>query len=123
MAGIGHNGGPGTGSGFRAHCWTVARRELLGASLPVEVVRMQVKRAKALGLDYKTYAGVRATTGRDLIAFLYSSNALGVFRAVQPVGTAERARIAREMHDIVAHSLAGIVLQSGGARALAGIPS
>ncbi len=93
-AGIGHNRGPGMGSGFRAHCWSVARRQLLGASLPVEVVRMQVRRAKSLGLDYKTYAGVRATTGRDLIAFLYSSNALGVFRAAQPVEGAALARIA-----------------------------
>ncbi|SMO50557.1 hypothetical protein [Paracoccus laeviglucosivorans] len=94
MAGIGHNGGPGTGSGYRAHCWTVARRELLGARLPIEVVRMQVRRARDLGLDYKTYAGVRATTGRDLVAFLYSSNALGVFRRGQPVAAAEIARIA-----------------------------
>ncbi|WP_240558590.1 hypothetical protein [Paracoccus contaminans] len=79
--GIGHNRGPATqGAGFRAHCWRVARAELLGARLPVEVVRQQVRRAQALGLDYRTYAGVRATTGRDLIAFLYSSNALGVFR-------------------------------------------
>ena len=93
-AGIGHNRGPGVSSGFRAHCWSVARRELLGARLPVEVVRLQVRRAKSLGLDYKTYAGVRATTGRDLIAFLYSSNALGVFRASQPVGQGEAARIA-----------------------------
>ncbi|MFC3528325.1 hypothetical protein ACFOMH_09055 [Paracoccus mangrovi] len=94
VAGIGHNRGPGMGSGFRAHCWTVARRELLGASLPIEVVRVQVRRAKSLGLDYKTYAGVRATTGRDLVAFLYSSNALAVFRPDQPVGAVERARIA-----------------------------
>ena len=94
-AGIGHNRGPGIGSGFRAHCWTVARRELLGARLPVEVVRLQVRRAKSLGLDYKTYAGVRATTGRDLIAFLYSSNALGVFRNGQPVGRRDAARIAQ----------------------------
>lgn len=94
MAGIGHNGGPGAGSSYRAHCWTVARRELLGARLPVEVVRMQVNRARALGLDYKTYAGVRATTGRDLVAFLYSSNALGVFRRGQPVAPADAARIA-----------------------------
>ena len=98
-AGIGHNRGPeigsGMGSGFRTHCWRVARRELLGVSLPVEVVRMQVRRAKSLGLDYKTYAGVRATTGRDLVAFLYSSNALGVFRASQPIGGAEAGRIAR----------------------------
>lgn len=93
-AGIGHNRGPGMGSGFRAHCWSVARRDLLGARLPIEVVRLQLRRAKALGLDYKTYAGVRATTGRDLVAFLYSSNALGVFRTTQPVGASERARIA-----------------------------
>ncbi|MDF3854915.1 hypothetical protein ACDP63_17905 [Paracoccus sp. P2] len=98
MAGIGHNRGPAlspeAGRGFRAHAWSVARRELLGARLPVEVVRLQLRRAKALGLDYKTYAGVRATTGRDLVAFLYSTNALGVFRDGQPVGAAERRRIA-----------------------------
>lgn len=94
VIGIGHNGGPGAGSGFRAHCWSVARRDLLGARLPIEVVRLQLRRAQALGLDYKTYAGVRATTGRDLVAFLYSSNALGVFRPGQPVPEAEAARIA-----------------------------
>ena len=94
MAGIGHNRGPGMGSSFRAHCWSVARREILGARLPIEVVRLQVNRAKALGLDYKTYAGVRATTGRDLVAFLYSSNALGVFRTTQPIDAAACDRIA-----------------------------
>ena len=94
MAGIGHNRGPAAGGGFHAHCWRVARRELLGARLPVEVVRMQVRRARALGLDYKTYAGVRATTGRDLVAFLYSSNGLGVFRIGQPVGAAQARQIA-----------------------------
>nr|WP_010398330.1 hypothetical protein [Paracoccus sp. TRP] len=93
MAGIGHNRGPGSGSGFRAHCWSVARRELLGARLPVEVVRLQLRRAKELGLDYRTYAGVRATTGRDLVAFLYSTNALGAFRSDRPVGPAKRQRI------------------------------
>jgi hypothetical protein len=94
MAGIGHNRGPGAGSGFRLHCWQMARRELLGAALPVEVVRMRVRRAKELGLDYRTYAGVRASTGRDLVAFLYSSNALGVFRPGQPVRPREQALIA-----------------------------
>lgn len=93
-AGIGHNGGPGEGSSYRAHCWRIARADLLGARLPIEVVRTQVARARDLGLDYKTYAGVRATTGRDLVAFLYSSNALGVFRMDRPVASAEAARIA-----------------------------
>lgn len=76
MAGIGHNGGPDfEGLAWRTHCWQQARAKLLPV-LPVEVVRMRVERARALGLDYKTYAGVRATTGRDIIAFLFSSNAL-----------------------------------------------
>lgn len=74
---IGHNGGPSLngGKGWRIHCWRKARADLL-PHLPIEVVRTRVKRAAELGLDYKTYAGVRATTGRDLLAFLFSSNAL-----------------------------------------------
>ena len=46
--------------------------------LPIEVVRLRVKRAAALGLDYRTYASVRAATGHDVVAFLFSSNALRV---------------------------------------------
>ena len=79
-AGIGHNNGPSlTSVKWRAHCWRQARENLL-PTLPIEVVRTRVRRAKTLGLDYKTYAGVRATTGRDLVAFLFSTNALGLFR-------------------------------------------
>ena len=84
-AGIGHNQGPQMqGTAWRTHCWTAARKRLLPV-LPVEVVRLRVRRAQALGLDYKTYAGVRATTGRDLVAFLFSSNGRGVFRDLDPV--------------------------------------
>lgn len=82
---IGHNRGPSMESSkWRAHCWRRARADLL-PTLPIEVIRTRIKRAKALGLDYKTYAGVRATTGRDLIAFLFSSNALNVFRNDTPL--------------------------------------
>ena len=79
MDGIGHNGGPSLkgGSSWHRHCWSSARASLL-PTLPVEVVRLRVKRAKALGLDYRTYAGVRAATGHDVVAFLFSSNALRV---------------------------------------------
>jgi len=52
-----------------------ARAALL-PTLPIEVVRLRVRRAKAIGLDYKTYASVRAATGHDVVAFLFSSNAL-----------------------------------------------
>lgn len=74
---LGHNGGPTmeAGAAWRAHCWRKARADLL-PHLPIEVVRARVKRAVELRLDYKTYAGVRATTGRDIVAFLFSSNAL-----------------------------------------------
>ncbi|MDO8882311.1 hypothetical protein [Pseudotabrizicola sp.] len=82
-AGIGHNGGPElTGLSWRTHCWRAARARLV-PTLPLEVVRLRVRRAAELGLDYKTYAGIRASTGHDLVAFLFSSNALRVLRAGQ----------------------------------------
>ena len=79
MGEIGHNGGPSLDGGvtWRRHCWSAARERLLPV-LPVEVVRLRVKRAQALGLDYRTYAGVRSATGHDVVAFLFSSNALRV---------------------------------------------
>lgn len=93
MAGVGHNKGPSleAGAGFRKVAWTKARTALLPA-LPLEVVRLRVKRAQRLGLPYKTYATVRAVTGRDIVGFLFSSNALDMRRGsiVPPV---ERARL------------------------------
>ncbi|MFV0383270.1 hypothetical protein [Paracoccus sp. (in: a-proteobacteria)] len=93
-AGIGHNGGPQMRSvAWQAHCWRAARQQLLPV-LPIEVVRLRVRRAQALGLDYRTYAGIRATTGRDLVAFLFSSNALGVFRDGAPLPADCRDKLA-----------------------------
>lgn len=91
MGEIGHNGGPSLAGGisWRKHCWSAARARLL-PTLPIEVVRLRVKRAKALGLDYKTYAGVRAATGHDVVAFLFSSNALRV-SVLRPALSQERA--------------------------------
>ena len=58
--------------------------------LPIDVVRTRVRRAQELGLDYKTYAGVRAATGHDVVAFLFSSNALRV-SVVRPAMPEARA--------------------------------
>jgi len=90
---IGHNRGPSAapGAAWRRHCWAQARADLLPV-LPVEVVRLRVRRAAEIGLDYRTYAGVRATTGRDLVAFLFSAAALVVLR---PGGAVPEARAAR----------------------------
>ena len=89
----GHNGGPTMepGFGFRKLAWTKARRALL-PSLPLEVVRLRVARAKRLGLPYQTYATIRATSGHDIVAFLFSGNALDLRpgRVAMPVGVAER---------------------------------
>lgn len=91
MGEIGHNGGPSLEGGvsWRRHCWSSARERLL-PTLPIEVVRTRVRRAQALGLDYKTYAGVRAATGHDVVAFLFSSNALRV-SVVRPAMPEERS--------------------------------
>jgi len=77
QAEIGHNRGPAMDEGlaWRTHCWRAARERLL-PTLPIEVLRGRVRRAQELGLDYKTYASVRAATGHDVVAFLFSSNAL-----------------------------------------------
>ena len=81
MAGFGHNNGPTMekGGAWRRYAWKKARAELL-PKMPIEVVRRRVRRARELGIDYKSYAGIRASTGRDIIALLFSSNALRLMR-------------------------------------------
>jgi hypothetical protein len=94
-AGPGHNGGPTLqpGASWRRHCWGAARAALL-PHLPVEVVRLRVRRARELGLDYQTYAGVRATTGHDIVAFLFSSNALRLIRPGDALPDDRRGKLA-----------------------------
>lgn len=94
MSGIGHNKGPSmeAGFGFRKVAWTRARTALM-PTLPLEIVRLRVKRAQRLGLPYKTYATVRAVTGRDIVGFLFSSNALDMRRGTR-IPLAEQERLA-----------------------------
>jgi signal transduction histidine kinase len=60
-------------------------------------------------------AGVYARTRRQAAALAARSAALQ--RQAEQAAAAERTRIARELHDIVAHHLSVIVLQAAGARA------
>jgi signal transduction histidine kinase len=60
-------------------------------------------------------AGVLVRARREAVSMAARSAALE--RQAEQATAAERARIAREMHDIVAHHLSVIVLQAGGARA------
>lgn len=88
MTMLGHNNGPTMEAGFafRKHAWTKARKSLI-PTLPIEILRTRVQRAKDLGLPYKTYASVRASTGSDVIGFLFSNNALRVIRPNAPMPT------------------------------------
>jgi hypothetical protein len=95
MSGIGHNGGPTIepGHGFRKLAWGKARKSLL-KTLPIEIVRVRVARAKRLGIDYTTYASIRATSGHDVVAFLFSGNALDMTprRVTLPGPVADRLK-------------------------------
>ena len=104
MSMIGHNRGPSmeAGHGFRRLSWSKARSDLL-PTLPLEVVRLRVARAKRLGLPYKTYATIRATSGRDIVAFLFSGNALELHRRVELP-----PRIGARLADLPAKRLAAI---------------
>jgi hypothetical protein len=79
VSGMGHNGGPTleAGAGWRRYAWRRARQDLL-PRLPIEVVRRRIRRARELGIDYKAYASIRSGTGRDIVALLFSSNALRI---------------------------------------------
>lgn len=95
MSGPGHNGGPTLepGAGWRRYAWRRARADLLPV-LPLEVVRLRVARARDLGIDYRAYASVRAATGRDVIALLFSENALRIGPGTPLLPAAEAARLA-----------------------------
>lgn len=80
------------GGAWRRYAWGRARAELL-PTMPIEVVRRRVRRARELGIDYKAYAGIRASTGRDIIALLFSSNALRLL-ADDRIEDARAARLA-----------------------------
>jgi hypothetical protein len=91
---IGHNSGrvDEPGKSWRTHVWAKARRDLM-PKLPIEIIRRRVARAKELGLPYKTYAGLRAASGDDLIGFMFSSNALDVVRAADRVPSAKVTKL------------------------------
>jgi len=90
IAGPGHNNGPALDAGvaWRKHCWTKARKDLI-PHLPIEILRNRVRRAQEIGLDYKTYASVRASTGRDVVGFLFSSNALRLIKGQTQIPLAQ----------------------------------
>lgn len=80
MAEIGHNRGPSLqpGQTYRTFQWRQAQRALMPKTMPLMIIRMRVMRARELGMDYQTYASVRQASGQDILALMFSSNALRV---------------------------------------------
>lgn len=99
MGGIGHNQGPSMekGHAWRSFQWQKARDAAMPKAIPLMVVKMHVARARALGLDYRTYATVRKASGRDIMGLLFSSNALRVVRSDQPQMPVARGKIVSEI--------------------------
>ena len=94
---IGHNGGPSLegGTGFRRIAWARARKALMPNTAPIEILRRRVARAKALSLPYKTYAAIRAATGEDIEAMLFTSNALNLLRPHDALTKSQSERLAQ----------------------------
>jgi hypothetical protein len=63
-------------------------------TVPVEVVRLRVARARDLGLSDRTCAGVRAASGHDVVAILFSSNALRLLPPAPVLPPDRAARLA-----------------------------
>jgi hypothetical protein len=98
MASIGHNGGPKRlGLGWQKHCWTQSRKALIGKHIPIEVVRMRIRRARELGLEYPQYASILLGTGRDVVGFLFTVDGLHL-----------KLRKRLEMPDVVQDKLRGL---------------
>jgi hypothetical protein len=91
------------GASWRLYAWTRARAELL-PRMPIEVVRIRMRRAEELGIGYKSYAAIRAGTGRDVIALLFSSNALrvGPKLVAMPAREAEKLKAVRAAERLAA---------------------
>ena len=96
----GHNGGPTMepGGAWRRYAWKRARADLM-PTLPLEVARRRVRRARELGIDYKSYAGIRAATGRDIVSLIFSSVALRLLRETSEIDVVRSEKL-RDIKDI-----------------------
>ncbi len=91
------------GGAWRRYAWKRARADLM-PTLPIEVARRRVRRARELGIDYKSYAGIRAATGRDIIALIFSSNALRLVRETAAIEERRSGKI-RGIKDVESFAL------------------
>jgi len=74
--GIGHNNPPQNVPGWTRHCWTRARKEMLGERMPIDMLRIRMARARELGLSFPQYRSILLGSGRDVTAFLFTVEGL-----------------------------------------------
>ena len=96
MSGIGHNKGPTLEKGhrWRSYQWRRAQKALMPNTIPLAIVKMRLRRAAELGMDYKAYASIRQATGRDICGLLFSSNALCIMAGEAAMPAERRAVLA-----------------------------
>jgi signal transduction histidine kinase len=84
------------------------------ASLPATAISSSILLAVLLFLMARTYRGAQEDRERAEVAAAELEDARE--RELESAAVAERSRIARELHDVLAHSLSGLSLQLEGAR-------
>ena len=82
------------GRAWRTFQWRQAQKALMPKAIPLAVVKMRVRRARELGMDYKAYASIRQATGRDICGLLFSSNALRIMAGNAAMPEDRRAALA-----------------------------
>ena len=108
---IGHNNDPSMerGQTYRGYQWRRAQQALMPNTLQMMLIKMRVRRAAELGMVYKTYAQIRQASGQDIMALLFSSNALRIIgngakmpdaenRAVEAVKSASKLTLVHTPH-------------------------
>ena len=108
--GIGHNRPPGA-TGWQKHCWTKARKALVGERLPLEMIKVRMARARELGLSFPQYRSILLGGGRDITAFLFTAEGLHLRLARElEVPAAVRTKLAQiKRCDLLALSPSGEV--------------
>lgn len=101
--------------GYSLGAHTSLRRSAVGLAIAAIMI-LSARQGYSLGLVFAFWlAGVLVHARRRGASLAAKNTALQ--REAEQAAAAERTRIARELHDIVAHHLSVIVLQAAGARA------
>ncbi len=110
--------------GYSLGAYTSLRRAVAGLVITAPVIAEISDKGGLLSFSPHAGKGAVASSFLQVLAFCLAGvlvrarrRAAALQRQAEQATAAERARIARELHDIVAHHLAVIVLQAAGARA------